>query len=80
MSSNGSNDSTCGDTDTACRTLECVLYLYYNTPSHYGPEIITDKSLTFDQHLMVRLLFHSNLSIHNDYEVKFTSMHSSFHC
>ena len=57
MSSNGSDDSTCGVTmDTACKTLEHVLHLYYNSPypPKVGLEIITSKSLTIDKHLMVR--------------------------
>ena len=57
ISPKGSDENTCGDTmNTACRTLQRVLHLYYN--SEYQPalglEIITATSLVIDHHLMVR--------------------------
>ena len=55
ISSHGSDDRTCGDTDTACRTLEYVLYLYYNTSNQYGLEIITSSDLTINNQIMVRV-------------------------
>ena len=62
ISSNGSDESTCGDTGTACRTIEHVLYLFFNKSGQTGLEIITSKSLVIDQRLMVRLFLY-NISI-----------------
>ena len=55
ISSKGSDDSSCcGSTDTACKSLEHVLSLYYKYESALGLEIITSTSLVIDHHLMVR--------------------------
>ena len=50
--------STCGRTkDTACKSLEFILNLYYkdNVSPDAGLEIITSESLIIDQQLMVSL-------------------------
>ena len=56
LSNNGTDTSTCGSTiDTACKTLEHVLSLYYNTTGQPQPRlnVMTSKSLRIDQRLMV---------------------------
>ena len=53
LSSNGTDESTCGSSEeTACRTLEHVLSLYYNT-TKIGLKINTSTPLTINQQLMV---------------------------
>ena len=52
----GIDNRSCGrSADTACYTLDQVLGLYYKTghPSGLGLEIITAKSLAFDQQIVV---------------------------
>ena len=56
LSSNGTDTSTCGKSEfTACKTLEHVLSLYYNTTGQPQQKlnVITSKSLRIDQSLMV---------------------------
>ena len=56
LSTNGSDISSCGKTyETACKTFEHVLSLYYDVPHQrkLGLEIITSKSFTIDQDIMV---------------------------
>ena len=53
----GSDMAACGKTEsTACKTLEHVISLYYNTTGQpqKGLEIITSKSLTVGKALKVR--------------------------
>ena len=54
----GTDVSTCGRTaETACKSLEFILNLYYKDSSSpdTGLEIITSESLIIDQQLMVSL-------------------------
>ena len=54
LSSSGIDTSICGDTiNTACKTLEHVLSLYYNTSPEVGLELITSDSLNINQQLVV---------------------------
>ena len=58
--SDGKDVSDCGKTvETACKTLNQILSIYYNKSSipQQGLEIITSKSLiTTDKQLMVRII------------------------
>ena len=58
ISPKGSDDHTCGDIDTTCRTLEHVLFLYYNTSSQsgWGLQIFTSVDLTINKQIMVRFM------------------------
>ena len=60
LSSSGTDSSTCGETtETACKTLDHVLSLYYNTTQPQpGLEIMTSISLHIDQKLMVSTIVH----------------------
>ena len=61
--SNGTDESTCGKNEsTACKILDHVLSLFYNTtdPPKLRLEIIMSNSLIIDQHLMVS---RSNFSV-----------------
>ena len=56
ISVNGADKSMCGKTvDSACKSLNYVLSIYYNRSEsqQLGLSIITSKSLTINQQLMV---------------------------
>ena len=58
ISKNGRDKSMCGKTaDSACKSLNYLLSIYYKKVPKHGLSIITSKSLIINQQIMVSQLF-----------------------